>query len=112
MNTLVAMGTLAAYGYSVLVTLLPDEAMAAGLGHETYFDSAAIIIGLILLGRWLEARAKGQAAGAVQVAHEAAAGHRARAAARRRAWTCRWPKWWSVTSCACDPATGSRSTAS
>ena len=66
MNTLVAMGTLAAYGYSVLVTLLPDEAMAAGLGHETYFDSAAIIIGLILLGRWLEARAKGQAAGAVK----------------------------------------------
>ena len=66
MNTLVAMGTLAAYGYSVFVTLLPDEAMAAGLGHETYFDSAAIIIGLILLGRWLEARAKGQAAGAVK----------------------------------------------
>ena len=66
MNTLVAMGTLAAYGYSVLITLLPERAMAAGLGHETYFDSAAIIIGLILLGRWLEARAKGQAAGAVK----------------------------------------------
>ena len=66
MNTLVAMGTLAAYGYSVFVTLLPEQVMAAGLGHETYFDSAAIIIGLILLGRWLEARAKGQAAGAVK----------------------------------------------
>ncbi|HYI66908.1 MAG TPA: heavy metal translocating P-type ATPase [Candidatus Limnocylindrales bacterium] len=66
MNTLVAMGTLAAYGYSVFVTLLPDQVMSAGLGHETYFDSAAIIIGLILLGRWLEARAKGQAAGAVK----------------------------------------------
>ena len=66
MNTLVAMGTLAAYGYSVFVTLLPDLIMAAGLGHETYFDSAAVIIGLILLGRWLEARAKGQAAGAVK----------------------------------------------
>ena len=66
MNTLVAIGTLAAYGYSVFVTLLPDQVMAAGLGHETYFDSAAIIIGLILLGRWLEARAKGQAAGAVK----------------------------------------------
>jgi P-type Cu+ transporter len=66
MNTLVAMGTLAAYGYSVFVTLLPDQVMAAGLGHETYFDSAAVIIGLILLGRWLEARAKGQAAGAVK----------------------------------------------
>ena len=66
MNTLVAMGTLAAFGYSVVVTLLPDQVMAAGLGHETYFDSAAIIIGLVLLGRWLEARAKGQAAGAVK----------------------------------------------
>jgi len=66
MNTLVAMGTLAAYGYSLFITLLPEQVMAAGLGHETYFDSAAVIIGLILLGRWLEARAKGQAAGAVK----------------------------------------------
>jgi Cu+-exporting ATPase len=66
MNTLVAIGTMAAYSYSVFVTLLPETVMAAGLGHETYFDSAAVIIGLILLGRWLEARAKGQAAGAVK----------------------------------------------
>jgi P-type Cu+ transporter len=66
MNTLVAIGTLAAYTYSVFVTLLPETVMAAGLGHETYFDSAAVIIGLVLLGRWLEARAKGQAAGAVR----------------------------------------------
>ena len=65
MDTLVAIGTLAAYGYSVFVTLLPDVVMGQGLGHETYFDSAAVIIGLVLLGRWLEARAKGQAAGAV-----------------------------------------------
>ena len=66
MNTLVAIGTMAAYGYSVFVTLLPDWVMGSGLGHETYFDSAAVIIGLILFGRWLEARAKGQAAGAVK----------------------------------------------
>ncbi len=66
MNTLVAIGTMAAYGYSVVVTLLPESVMGAGIGHETYFDSAALIIGLILLGRWLEARAKGQAAGAVK----------------------------------------------
>jgi Cu+-exporting ATPase len=66
MNTLVAMGTMAAYGYSVFVTLLPDVVMRAGLGMETYFDSAAVIIGLILFGRWLEARAKGHAAGAVK----------------------------------------------
>jgi len=59
MDTLVSIGTLAAYGYSLTVT-------AAGLAVETYFDSAAVIIGLVLLGRWLEARAKGQAAGAVR----------------------------------------------
>src|SRR5688572_14869176 len=54
MNTLVAMGTLAAYGYSMVVTLVPEAVMGAGVGHETYFDSAAVIIGLILFGRWLE----------------------------------------------------------
>jgi P-type Cu+ transporter len=66
MDTLVAMGTLAAYGYSLFVTLLPDVVTSAGISAETYFDSAAIIIGLVLFGRWLEARAKGQAAGAVK----------------------------------------------
>jgi len=66
MDTLVSMGTLAAFGYSLVVTLLPEVVMDAGLTGETYFDSAAVIIGLVLLGRWLEARAKGQAAGAVK----------------------------------------------
>jgi Cu+-exporting ATPase len=66
MNTLVAMGTLAAYGYSVVVTLFPEAVAAAGLGLETYYDSAALIIGLVLLGRWLEGRAKHQAASAVR----------------------------------------------
>ncbi|HVM24834.1 MAG TPA: heavy metal translocating P-type ATPase [Candidatus Limnocylindrales bacterium] len=66
MNTLVAIGTMAAYLYSMVVTLLPEVVMVTGVGHETYFDSAAVIIGLILFGRWLEARAKGQAAGAVK----------------------------------------------
>jgi len=70
MNTLVAIGTLAAYGYSVFIALMPDVAAAAGLGHETYFDSAAVIIGLVLLGRWLEARAKSRAAGAVKALME------------------------------------------
>ena len=59
MDTLVSIGTLAAYGYSLALTL-------AGSAAETYFDSAAVIIGLVLLGRWLEARAKGQAAGALR----------------------------------------------
>jgi Cu+-exporting ATPase len=58
MDTLVSLGTLAAYGYSLAITLL-------GSADPTYFDSAAVIIGLVLLGRWLEARAKSQAAGAI-----------------------------------------------
>jgi Cu+-exporting ATPase len=66
MDTLVSMGTLAAYGYSLVITLVPELVMDAGLSGETYYDSAAVIIGLVLLGRWLEARARGQAAGAVK----------------------------------------------
>ncbi len=66
MDTLVAVGTSAAWGYSVFVTMYPDVVMRAGIRPDTYFDSSAIIVGLILLGRWLEARAKGQTIGAVK----------------------------------------------
>ncbi|MEX0626345.1 MAG: copper-translocating P-type ATPase, partial [Chloroflexota bacterium] len=59
MDTLVSLGTLAAYGYSLAITLI-------GSADPTYFDSAAVIIGLVLLGRWLEARAKSQATGAIK----------------------------------------------
>jgi P-type Cu+ transporter len=66
MDTLVAVGTTAAWAYSVVVTVFPEAVHEAGLHPETYFDSSTIIIGLILLGRWLEARAKTQAAGAIR----------------------------------------------
>jgi Cu+-exporting ATPase len=66
MDTLVALGTTAAWGYSVFVTMWPERIHAAGLHPETYFDSASIIIGLVLLGRWLEARAKGRTTGAIR----------------------------------------------
>jgi Cu+-exporting ATPase len=66
MDTLVAVGTTAAWTYSVFVTMYPDVVHEAGLHPETYFDSAAIIIGLILLGRWLEDRAKGRTTGAIR----------------------------------------------
>ncbi len=66
MNTLVAVGTSAAWVYSVFVTMWPEVIHRAGLPPETYFDSSTIIVGLILLGRWLEARAKGQTVGAVK----------------------------------------------
>jgi Cu+-exporting ATPase len=66
MDTLVAVGTLAAWGYSVVVTMWPMLVMHAGIEPATYFDSSAIIVGLILAGRWLEARARSQTAGAVR----------------------------------------------
>jgi Cu+-exporting ATPase len=66
MDTLVAIGTLAAWGYSTVVTLWPIVVMEAGREPETYFDSSTIIVGLILLGRWMEARAKRQTAGAIR----------------------------------------------
>ena len=66
MDTLIAIGTTAAWGYSVAVTLAPSIATSAGLEPAAYFDSSTIIIGFVLLGRWLEARAKSQAGGAIR----------------------------------------------
>ena len=63
MNTLIAVGTTAAYVYSVAAIVVPEFFRAAGLGVgdealPLYFDTAAAIITLILLGRFLEARAR------------------------------------------------------
>ncbi|HET7030114.1 MAG TPA: heavy metal translocating P-type ATPase [Candidatus Limnocylindrales bacterium] len=66
MDTLVAVGTTAAWAYSVAVTLDPAWVHEAGLHPETYFDSATIVLGLVLLGRWLEARARTRASGAIR----------------------------------------------
>jgi len=66
MNTLIATGTSAAYLYSVLVTFVPSLFTAQGLVAEVYFDTAGVITVLILLGRLLEARAKGQTSEAIK----------------------------------------------
>jgi Cu+-exporting ATPase len=66
MNTLIAVGTSAAYLYSVLAVFLPWLFVAKGLMAEVYFDTAGAIIVLILLGRLLEARAKGQTSEAIK----------------------------------------------
>ncbi len=58
MDTLVAIGTSVAYGYSAFATILPGIVKSIGIDPMPYFDTAAIIIGLILLGRYFEARAK------------------------------------------------------
>ena len=66
MNTLVALGSSAAYIYSVLGLLFPAFFEHQGLGEPMYFDSSAFIITLILTGRLLEARAKGQTGAAIK----------------------------------------------
>jgi P-type Cu+ transporter len=71
MNTLVVVGTSAAYFYSLATILFPDFFRAAGLGMEgddlpLYFDTAAAIITLILAGRFLEARARSSTSDAIR----------------------------------------------
>ena len=66
MNTLIAVGTTAAYLYSVAATIFPSFFKAGGVMPEVYFDTSAAIIVLILLGRLLEARAKGQTSEAIK----------------------------------------------
>ncbi|SLN67853.1 Copper-transporting P-type ATPase [Falsiruegeria litorea R37] len=64
MNALVAIGTLAAYGFSVLSTFAPNL-LPAGTAN-VYFEAAAVIVVLILFGRLLEARAKGRTGAAIR----------------------------------------------
>jgi Cu+-exporting ATPase len=66
MNTLIAVGTSAAYLYSVAATLFPSFFEAAGMKPDVFFDTSALIIVLILFGRFLEARAKGQTSEAIK----------------------------------------------
>ncbi len=65
MNTLIAMGTLAAYGYSAIATFFPTLVETRGMPTAVYYDTAVIIIALILLGRYLESRAKNQTSSAI-----------------------------------------------
>jgi Cu+-exporting ATPase len=66
MNTLIAVGTSAAYLFSVAAILFPAFFRAGGFEPQVYFDTSAMIIVLILFGRWLEARAKGRASEAIR----------------------------------------------
>jgi Cu+-exporting ATPase len=66
MNTLIAVGTSAAFGYSLVATFFPRLFEIEGYTAEAYYDTAAVIITLILLGRLLEARAKGRTSEAIK----------------------------------------------
>ena len=64
MNSLVALGTAAAWSFSVVATFFPGLLPAGS--RAVYFEAAAVIVVLILVGRWLEARAKGRTGAAIQ----------------------------------------------
>ena len=66
MNSLVAIGTGAAYLFSLLLTLFPEIFSHANHNSHVYFDTSAVIISLILLGRWLESRAKSKTGSAIK----------------------------------------------
>ncbi|MGC9671180.1 heavy metal translocating P-type ATPase [Planosporangium sp. 12N6] len=66
MNTLVALGTTVAYGYSAFVTLWPAVAERYGLPLHVYFEISVVVVALVLMGRWMEARAKGRTATAIK----------------------------------------------
>jgi P-type Cu+ transporter len=66
MNTLISLGTSIAFFYSLWITINPNYFTAQGLSAEVYYEAAAMIITLTLLGRWLENRAKGSTSTAIQ----------------------------------------------
>ncbi|MDY7030617.1 MAG: heavy metal translocating P-type ATPase [Thermodesulfobacteriota bacterium] len=66
MNTLVAVGALSAYLYSIAATFFPQFFERAGIAPRVYFDGSAMIITLILLGRILEAKTKGKTSQAIK----------------------------------------------
>jgi len=66
MNTLIAVGTSSAYLYSLAMTVLPDFFLARGIAPAVYYETGAVIITLILLGRMLEAIARGRTSEAIK----------------------------------------------
>ena len=66
MDTLIVLGTSAAYFYSLFVTLAPDFLRSQGLMAEVYYETATVVMTLILLGRLFENRARGQTSAAIR----------------------------------------------
>src|SRR6478609_3225170 len=72
MDTLVALGTGVAWGYSAFVTLWPGLAERWGLPIHLYYETALIVVALILMGRWLELKAKKSTASSLRALGELA----------------------------------------
>ena len=66
MDTLIALGTSAAFFYSVFATIFPSFFLNQGLMPEVYYEIAAVVVTMILLGEWFENRAKGQTSEAIR----------------------------------------------
>lgn len=66
MDTLIALGTSAAFFYSLFATIFPDFFLNQGLMPEIYYEIAAVVVTMILLGEWFENRAKGQTSEAIR----------------------------------------------
>ncbi|MBO9680304.1 MAG: copper-translocating P-type ATPase [Acidovorax sp.] len=69
MDLLVAIGTSAGWGLSVWLWLTADASHAAGHTPHLYFEASAVVVTLVLLGKWLEARAKRQTTAAIRALH-------------------------------------------
>jgi Cu+-exporting ATPase len=66
MDTLIALGTIAAFSYSITVTLNPNFFISQGLQPEVYYEVSVVVITLILLGKLFENRAKGETSDAIR----------------------------------------------
>ncbi len=66
MDTLIALGTIAAYAYSLFVTVFPDFLTAQGLTVHVYYEVAAVVTTLILLGKLFESKAKSETSAAIR----------------------------------------------
>ncbi|MFZ4727307.1 MAG: heavy metal translocating P-type ATPase, partial [Pseudanabaena sp.] len=66
MDTLIALGTIAAFSYSITVTLNPNFFISQGLQPEVYYEVSVVVITLILLGKFFENRAKGETSDAIR----------------------------------------------
>lgn len=66
MNTLIAVGSSSAYFYSIFAMAFPDFFISRGATPHIYFETAAVIVTLILFGKYLEAKAKGETSDAIK----------------------------------------------
>jgi Cu+-exporting ATPase len=106
MDLLVAIGTTAGWGLSMWLWLTAH----AGHTPHLYFEASAVVVTLVLLGKWLEARAKRQTTAAIRALHALRpdVAHLMGGTAR---WTCRWPRCWWATAWWCARASAFRWTA-